>query len=110
MDRISEGKRVTHGFTVASADGTRTTVLITSNGTNDAAVLSAADVVLKETNAALKPTGRLNIKDVDSPRTFVAQSDVAGTNGSFSIDTSGRWRSVGKSSFDELNDGHYVSR
>src|SRR3972149_291113 len=109
LDRISEGKSVSDSFTVASADGTKTTVLVTINGTNDAAVLSASDVALKETNAALKTTGRLNIKDVDSPQTFVAQSDVAGANGSFSIDTSGRWTYVAKSSFDDLNDGQSVS-
>src|SRR3989338_9988209 len=109
LDRISEGKSVSDSFTVASADGTKTTVLVTINGTNDAAVLSASDVALKETNAALKTTGRLNIKDVDSPQTFVAQSDVAGANGSFSIDPSGRWTYVAKSSFDELNDGQNVS-
>src|SRR3989304_5634170 len=87
LDRISEGKSVSDSFTVASA----------------------SDVALKETNAALKTTGRLNIKDVDSPQTFVAQSDVAGANGSFSIDTSGRWTYVAKSSFDDLNDGQSVS-
>jgi VCBS repeat-containing protein len=42
---------------VAAADGTTTSVQVTINGTNDAAVLSSATVALAETNAPLTTGG-----------------------------------------------------
>ncbi|MEO8332954.1 MAG: VCBS domain-containing protein, partial [Gallionella sp.] len=109
VNRISEGQSVIDSFTAASADGTRTKVQVTINGTNDPAALGAANVVLKETNAPLKTTGRLSISDVDSPAKFVAQSNVSGKNGSFSIDSAGRWTYVANNAFDGLNVGQSVS-
>src|SRR6266567_4455793 len=50
---LNVGQSVSDTFTVATADGTATTVQVTINGTNDAAVLSSAAVALSETNAAL---------------------------------------------------------
>ena len=109
LDRLSEGQSVTDIFTVSSADGTTTTVQVTINGTNDPAVLGSADVALKETNEVLMPTGKLSIRDVDSPQTFVPQNNVKGENGTFSIETSGRWAYIANSAFDELNAGQSAS-
>jgi VCBS repeat-containing protein len=109
LDYLKAGQSVSDSFTVASSDGTTTTVKITINGTNDPAILSAADVVLKQTNAPLSTGGTLSIRDVDSPQTFVALSNVAGTNGIFSIDSSGVWTYVANSAFDDLNMGQSVS-
>jgi VCBS repeat-containing protein len=109
LDWISEGRTASDIFTVSSSDGTKTTVQVTINGTNDAAILSSATLVLDETNEPLKPTGKLSIQDVDSPETFVAQSNVKGKNGTFSIDTSGQWTYVANSAFDEMNVGQSVS-
>ena len=108
LDWISEGKTASDTFTVSSSDGTKTTVQVTINGTNDAAILSSATLVLDETNEPLKPTGKLSIQDVDSPETFIAQTNVKGKNGTFSIDTSGRWNYVANSAFDEMNVGQSV--
>ena len=62
-------------------------------GTNDAAVITPAVANLTETNAALTTGGTLTISDVDSPATFRAQSDVAGSNGygTFTLGTNGAW-------------------
>jgi VCBS repeat-containing protein len=109
LDWISEGKTASDIFTVSSSDGTKTSVQVTINGTNDAAILGSAAVALDETNAPLKPTGKLSIHDVDSPETFVAHSNVKGKNGTFSIDTSGTWTYVANSAFDEMNVGQSVS-
>jgi len=84
-------------------------VKVTINGTNDPAILRAADVVLKQTNTPLSTSGKLSIKDVDSPQTFVAQSNVAGTNGTFNIDSSGAWTYIANSAFDDLKVGQSVS-
>ena len=81
----------------------------TINGTNDAAILSSAVVVLAETNAALTTSGTLTISDVDNPATFVAQTATVGTAGTFSIDTAGAWSFTANSAFDYLNVGTSVS-
>jgi VCBS repeat-containing protein len=109
LDELEEGQSVSDSFIVSSADGTTTTVKITIVGTNDPAILSAADVVLTETNAPLSTGGTLTISDVDSPQTFVAQQNVAGTSGVFNIDSSGAWTYVTNSALDELKEGQTVS-
>src|SRR5439155_1567450 len=109
FDSLNVGQSVSDTFTVASADGTTTTVQVTINGTNDAAVVSSATVALAETNAPLTTSGTLTVTDVDNPLTFVAQSNVAGANGSFSIAANGTWTYVANSAFDNLNVGQSVS-
>src|SRR5207248_3265746 len=78
FDSLNVGQSVSDTFTVASADGTTSTVQVTINGTNDAAVVSSATVVLAETNAPLTTGGTLSVVDVDSAQTFVPQTNVAG--------------------------------
>ena len=109
FDYLNVGQSISDNFTVSSSDGTPTTVKVTINGTNDPAILSAADVVLTETNEVLSTGGKLTIKDVDSPETFVAQSNIAGTNGVFNVDSSGAWTYVTNSALDDLNVGRSAS-
>ncbi|MBI4290124.1 MAG: type I secretion protein, partial [Betaproteobacteria bacterium] len=109
FDNLSVGGSVSDSFTVASADGTTTSVQVTISGTNDAAILSAAVVALDETNAALSTSGQLTISDVDSPAAFVAQTGTVGTNGSFSVDATGAWTYTANSAFENLNVGDSVS-
>src|SRR5205823_6227614 len=109
FDSLNVGQSVSDTFTVASADGTTTTVQVTINGTNDAAVLSSATVALSETNAALSTGGTLTVSDVDSAQTFVPQTNVAGANGTFSIAANGAWTYTANSAFDNLNVGQSVS-
>src|SRR6185437_5650911 len=109
FDSLNLGQSVSDTFQVSSADGTQTSVQVTIHGTNDAAVLSSAVVDLNETNAPLTTGGTLTISDVDSPATFVAQTNVAGTNGHFSINAAGAWSYTANSAFDSLNVGQSVS-
>src|SRR5439155_6215086 len=109
FDNLNVGQSVSDTFTVAAADGTTTTVQVTINGTNDAAVLSSATVALAETNASLTTGGTLTVSDVDSAQTFVPQTNVAGTNGTFSIAANGAWTYTANSAFDNLNVGQSVS-
>ncbi|MEI7748025.1 MAG: VCBS domain-containing protein [Chlorobiaceae bacterium] len=84
----------TDSFTALTADGTEQVVMVTIAGTNDAAVVGGTSTVhLTQTSVPLTATGTLLLTDVDSPATFVAQTDVAGTNGygKFSIGTNGVW-------------------
>ena len=67
FDNLNVGQTVSDTFTVASADGTTSTVKVTINGTNDAAVvIHVATVSLAETNAPLTTGGTLTVTDVDS--------------------------------------------
>jgi VCBS repeat-containing protein len=105
-NEFAAGTNYTDSITVTSADGTASQVItVTIAGTNDAAILSSANVNLVETNAALSTGGTLTISDADSPATFVAQSNVAGSYGSFSITSGGVWSYVANSAFDNLNVG-----
>ncbi|WCD78132.1 retention module-containing protein [Pseudomonas sp. TUM22785] len=105
FNELNVGQSYSESFKVVSADGTETSVTVTINGTNDAAVLSSANVQLTETNAPVTANGTLTISDVDSPNTFVAQNNVAGNYGTFSIGTDGKWTFVANSAFNELNVG-----
>jgi VCBS repeat-containing protein len=82
---------------------------VTINGTNDAAVVSSATVTLAEADAPLTTGGMLTALDADSPQTFVAQTNVAGANGTFSIAANGAWTYTANSAFDNLNVGQSVS-
>jgi VCBS repeat-containing protein len=86
-----------------------TTQTIAITAVNDDASLSSADVTLAETNAPLTTSGTLTITDVDSPATFVAQTNLAGDNGKFSISTAGAWTYTANSAFDSLNVGDSLS-
>ncbi|WP_189635561.1 VCBS domain-containing protein [Rhizobium grahamii] len=81
-------------------------------GTNDAAVIGGTTSVnLTETNAPLSTSGQLTITDVDSAATFVAQTDVAGTNGygKFTITANGAWTYVANSAHNEFVAGQHYS-
>src|SRR5207244_4075856 len=109
FDNLNLGQSVSDTFTVASADGTTCTVQVKINSTNGAAVLSSAAVVLSATHAALTTGGTLTVTDADSAQTFVAQTNVVGANGTFSIAANGAWTYTANSAFDNLNVGQSVS-
>ncbi|MFL6658873.1 MAG: retention module-containing protein, partial [Massilia sp.] len=89
-DEFVGGATYSDVFTVASSDGTTSTITVNILGTNDAAVLSTATANLLETNAVLTTTGTLSISDVDSPASFVAGT-IAGTYGSVALQANGQW-------------------
>ena len=107
------GQDYTDSITVATADGTAQVITVTMHGTNDAAVITGSSTAeLTETNAAQSTGGDLNATDVDSPATFVAQSNVAGNNGygKFSIDAAGAWTYTMNSAHDEFVGGQRLHR
>ncbi|MBV7570601.1 VCBS domain-containing protein [Pseudomonas sp. PDM27] len=88
---------------LGSVDTQLVTIIVT--GSNDAAVLSSASVTLSETNAPLTTGGSLTISDIDSPESFQAQSNTAGSYGQFSIGTGGAWTYVANSAHNEFAAG-----
>src|SRR6185436_188864 len=107
-DEFVGGQDYTDSITVTTADGTSQVLTVTMHGTNDAAVITGSSTAaLTETNAAQSTGGDLNATDVDSSAAFVAQSNVAGSNGygSFSIDATGAWTYTMNGAHDEFVGG-----
>ncbi|WZI66393.1 MAG: ExeM/NucH family extracellular endonuclease [Gloeotrichia echinulata IR180] len=89
---LTAGQTVNDTFTVQTADGTSQTVTITVTGANDSAIISGNITgAVTEDAAQNTVTGSLSVTDVDSPATFVAQTNSSGTYGSFTISNNGNW-------------------
>ncbi|MBW3689913.1 retention module-containing protein [Aeromonas dhakensis] len=106
---LGEGETKVETFTVASVDGTTHTVTITITGSNDAAVVSSADVTLTETDAPLVTGGTLTATDVDNPDNTFTPITVVGQYGEFTLAKDGQWTFTANSAFNELNVGDQVS-
>ncbi|WP_158300989.1 retention module-containing protein [Chromobacterium sp. ATCC 53434] len=93
VQALGEGDTVPLQFTVASKDGTATSVVtIHVLGTNDAAVIGGTDNGTVIEDKLLDVGGVLTVKDADQGQSFFqAQTNTAGTYGTFSIDASGNW-------------------
>ncbi|MDR9829237.1 VCBS domain-containing protein, partial [Vibrio sp. FNV 38] len=108
FNQLNVGDKVEETFTVASVDGTPSTIKVTINGTNDAATVSTATVAVDETDTAISTSGTLTSTDVDNPdNTFIPDS-ITGTNGDLTIDANGHWTFTANSAFNQLNVGDKV--
>jgi len=103
-DAFVAGTTYTDTFSVASSDGTTSTITVNILGTNDAAVLSTATANLVETNAVLTTGGTLTVSDVDSAQTFVP-ADITGTYGTFSLQANGQWTYAASTAHNEFVGG-----
>ncbi|MGO3453018.1 MAG: VCBS domain-containing protein [Marinomonadaceae bacterium] len=69
-----------------------TTLTITVTGTNDAAVITGSDTGSVTEDVTAQATGTLSVTDADAGEAvFEAQTNAAGTYGTFSIGTDGAW-------------------
>ncbi|MBP0116216.1 beta strand repeat-containing protein, partial [Bradyrhizobium vignae] len=111
-NELTAGQQVQDQFTVMSQDGTATGIVtVTITGTNDAATVSSDSKSVAEGNtaAALNTSGQLSITDPDTGEAHVvAQSNVHGTYGDFSIDANGAWSYIGNGAHNELTAGQQV--
>ncbi|WP_046826308.1 tandem-95 repeat protein [Afipia massiliensis] len=111
LDFLKENDVLTITYTVHVSDGAvdsnTQTLTVTINGVNDAAVITSAVVNLNETDAMQTASGTLAITDVDSPATFVAQTDVAGSGGygHFTVGVDGAWSYAMDSAHNEFKAG-----
>ena len=113
-DEFVGGHDYTDSITVATADGTAQVITVTMHGTNDAAVITGASTADadRDQRGADHRRRRSIATDVDSSATFVAQTDVAGSNGygKFSIDAAGAWTYTMNSAHDEFVGGRRLHR
>ncbi|NHQ88712.1 adhesin, partial [Iodobacter sp. HSC-16F04] len=96
VQALAEGETKTETFTVKSADGTTSSVVVTVVGTNDAAVITPSkpgdDAGSVKEDTTLTTSGTLLVNDKDAGQSsFQAQTDTNGTYGKFSIGTDGKW-------------------
>ena len=108
QNQLATGAKATDSFVVRAGDGTASTISVTINGTNDAAVVGGStSASLTETNVVQTATGKMTVSDVDSAASFIPQSAVAGSNGygTFTLSADGSWTYTMGSAHNEFRDG-----
>ncbi|WP_407334274.1 VCBS domain-containing protein [Enterovibrio sp. 27052020O] len=108
FNQLNVGDKVEETFTVASVDGTQSTIKVTINGTNDAATVSSATVSVDETDSAIITSGALTSTDIDNPDNAFTPDSITGTHGNLTIDANGHWVFTANSAFNQLNVGDKV--
>ena len=93
IQSLGSGDTLTETLSIQSVDGTTQNIVITINGTNDAAVISGTTTgsLNEEDASTLNATGSLTVTDTDSGEASFTASTVTGSYGSLTIDASGSW-------------------
>ena len=93
IQSLGSGDTLTETLSIQSADGTTQNIVITINGTNDAAVISGTSTgaVTEEGASTLNASGSLTVTDTDSGEASFTASTVTGSYGSLTINASGSW-------------------
>ena len=95
IQALGAGQTLTETFTVRSTDGTTSSVVVTINGTNDVAVISAGTGSVTEdvgvVGGNIATGGTLTISDADSGEASFTAQTTAGTYGSFMLAADGVW-------------------
>ncbi|WP_037422340.1 VCBS domain-containing protein, partial [Shewanella xiamenensis] len=97
VQALGQNATLTDSLTVQSVDGTAHTVTVTINGHDDGAVIAGVDsgTVTEDSNVTtgkITTSGQLTITDSDAGQNhFTAQTHVAGSYGTFSLDADGQW-------------------
>ena len=94
VQQLGAGDTLTETIVITSVDGTPRNIVITINGTNDAAIIGGLDtggVTEEDDPVTLTATGLLTISDVDAGEAQFTSQTVAGTYGSITIQPGGNW-------------------
>ncbi|MGR5194404.1 VCBS domain-containing protein, partial [Vibrio rotiferianus] len=108
FNQLNVGDKIEEIFTVASVDGTQSTIKVTINGTNDAATVSSATITVDETDTAITTSGTLTSTDVDNPDNAFTPDSITGTHGNLTIDANGHWVFTANNAFNQLNVGDKI--
>ncbi|MEJ7139509.1 VCBS domain-containing protein, partial [Amphibiibacter pelophylacis] len=108
---LKGGETVSEVFTVSSVDGTKSTVTITVNGSNDAATVTGTQTAtVTESNGSSTVTakGTVTVNDVDRGEGGVREGTYTGQYGKVVLDANGQWTYTldqSKPAVTGLNDG-----
>ncbi len=93
IQSLGSGDTLTETLIIQSVDGTTQNIVVTINGTNDAAVISGSTTgeVTEDDASTLSTTGSLSVTDTDSGEASFTAATVTGSYGSLTIDASGNW-------------------
>ena len=93
VQALGVGEKLTETFEVVTADGTKGTVTVTINGTNDAPVISGQASGEVTDGGNTSATGQLGKTDVDvnDTHTWSVSNDGKGKYGTFTVDQTGKW-------------------
>ena len=93
IQALGDGDSLTETITVKSVDNTTHNIVITINGTNDAAVIGGVDTasIVEDDAATLTASGALTVSDTDTGEASFTAETVTGSYGSLTIDASGNW-------------------
>jgi VCBS repeat-containing protein len=100
-DEFVAGQVYTDSVTVSTIDGTSLELKVEITGTNDAAQITANEVLKFESDAALTVSGKLEVSDIDSPTVFNAGT-FTGAYGSLTLNSSGAWSYTASSAHNEF--------
>ena len=114
VQTLAAGVQASDSFTVVSQDGTASQIVnVAITGTNDAASISGNSTGAVTEDTTLSTSGTLAVADVDHGQAvFQAQTNAAGTYGSFSIGANGNWTYAlnnGAANVQTLNTSNHVS-
>jgi VCBS repeat-containing protein len=93
IQQLGAGDELEESFTIASADGTETSVTVTITGVNDTPEIGgvAAGAVTEDDGAVLTAQGTLSIADADSDEAAFVAAVINGVYGDLSIAADGQW-------------------
>ena len=109
VQALTEGQQVTDTITVTVNDGKGGTatqeVTVTITGTNDIAKITGQSTGAVIEDKTLISSGKLTVSDADAGQSsVVAQTNVAGKYGTFTIDANGNWTYTLNNSLKEVQD------
>ncbi|MFN4265916.1 MAG: VCBS domain-containing protein, partial [Aquabacterium sp.] len=98
IQALGNGQTLTETFPVTTADGTTTSVTVTINGFNDAAVVSSSSQltgsVTEDSNVSggqISTGGKINVTDTDAGQATIQAGSSTGAYGTFTVDANGNW-------------------
>ena len=96
VQALGAGEKLTETFEVVTADGTKGTVTITVNGTNDKPTITGVAAGDVKEDSVEEVSGQLDKHDVDAKDTHTWSVNDAGKGqyGTFTVDQNGKWTYV----------------
>ena len=109
-DELNATDTLTDTIAVKSFDGTTQNIVVTIQGSNDAAVISGNTTVnLTEANAALSSSGVVTSSDVDgTANAFVSETVSGSAGGSLTMAGNGNWSYNSVSAHNDLSAGAHA--